>query len=206
MAYTIDLVRLAVSAHLAVEAGSLPVKREDICSMLARRVSRKPARNKAEHLFWARSRGCASSPRANCAIPSASGKKWMRSPRSAEAPVSAVDAIEHLMPAPGISYRLAHRVAGLGSLGHARYVAIADWHGSRIAREAKALVQSSACWAESIEAHMQRRGPPKFFTRPSSTAPSAVLIPLSNCVAAGSCAASATLLSHRTGFLTRLGH
>ena len=66
-----------------------------------------------------------------------------------EPPVSAVDAIEHLLPAPGIPYRLAHRVAGLGSLGHARYVAIADWHGGRIAREAKALVQSSAWWAQN---------------------------------------------------------
>src|SRR6266446_2847943 len=34
MAYTIDLVRLAVSAHLAVEAGHLPLKREDICSAI----------------------------------------------------------------------------------------------------------------------------------------------------------------------------
>ena len=68
-----------------------------------------------------------------------------------EAPVSAIDALEHLMPAPGISYRLAHRTAGLGSLGHARYVAIADWHGGRIAREAKALVPSSSHWAESLE-------------------------------------------------------
>src|SRR5208282_1028034 len=68
-----------------------------------------------------------------------------------EAPVSAVDAIEHLMPTPGIPYRLAHRVAGLGSLGHARYVAIADWHGGRIAREAKALVSSSSHWAQNPE-------------------------------------------------------
>src|ERR1039457_4461365 len=65
-----------------------------------------------------------------------------------EAPVSAIDALEHLMPAPGIPFRLAHRVAGLGSLGHARYVAIADWHGGRTAREAKALVSSACFWAK----------------------------------------------------------
>src|SRR3984893_2591799 len=34
MAYTIDLVRLAVSAHLAVEARRLPLKREDICGIM----------------------------------------------------------------------------------------------------------------------------------------------------------------------------
>src|SRR5256885_87914 len=68
------------------------------------------------------------------------------------APVSAIDAIEHLMPAPGVRYRLAHRSTGLGSLGHARYVAIADWHGGRIAREAKALVPSSSYWVHTLEA------------------------------------------------------
>src|SRR5208337_5146606 len=34
MAYTIDLVRLAVSAHLAAEAGHLPIKRDDICTAM----------------------------------------------------------------------------------------------------------------------------------------------------------------------------
>jgi hypothetical protein len=66
-----------------------------------------------------------------------------------EAPMSAIDALQHLMPAHDIPFRLAHRVAGLGSLGHARYVAIADWHGGRIAREAKALVPSSSSWAQN---------------------------------------------------------
>jgi len=41
MAYTVDLVRLAVSAHLAVEAGSLPLKREDICNTLLKDIARQ---------------------------------------------------------------------------------------------------------------------------------------------------------------------
>ena len=45
-----------------------------------------------------------------------------------EPPVSAVDAIEHLMPAPGIRIPPRPRPAApTGSLGHARYVALADW-------------------------------------------------------------------------------
>ena len=58
------------------------------------------------------------------------------------------------MPAHDLRYRLASRVAGLGSLGHARYVAIADWYGGRIAREAKALVSSACYWARDT------KGPP----------------------------------------------
>jgi hypothetical protein len=51
------------------------------------------------------------------------------------------------MPAPGIQYRLARRVAGLGSLGHARFVALGEWCGGKIAREAKALAPSAVSWA-----------------------------------------------------------
>ncbi|HTA50457.1 MAG TPA: DUF2252 family protein [Verrucomicrobiae bacterium] len=154
MSYAIDLVRLAVSAHLAAEAGHLPVKREDICGAIIegyreamlqkgcpfvlgeshqwlRRIATGELRDPVH--FWGKID----------ALPTLKG----------ECPISAIDALEHLMPAPGLSYRLAHRVAGLGSLGHARYVAIADWRGGRIAREAKALVPSSSHWAQRIEAN-----------------------------------------------------
>src|SRR5947208_9573864 len=43
--------------------------------------------------------------------------------------------------------RYASRVAGGGSLGRPRYVAIAEWNGGRIFREAKALVPSAWNWA-----------------------------------------------------------
>lgn len=59
-------------------------------------------------------------------------------------PISAIDAIEHLMPVRRIPYR----IAGLGSLGHARYVALANWCRGKIAREAKALAPSACSWAE----------------------------------------------------------
>jgi hypothetical protein len=149
MAYSIDLVRLAVSAHLAVEAGNLPLKREDICDTLLEGYGESVKQE-------------------GCAFVLGEEHQWLRLIAENElrdpvlfwkkmdalttlkttVPVSAVDAIEHLLPAPGIKFRVAHRTAGLGSLGHARYVAIADWHGGRIAREAKALVPSSVCWAQ----------------------------------------------------------
>ena len=43
---------------------------------------------------------------------------------------------------------MSHRVAGLGSLGRERYVALAEWHGGSVAREAKALAPSACVWAE----------------------------------------------------------
>ena len=156
LSYANDLVRLAVSAHLAAEAGNLPLKHNDICDSILegysegvrsgglpfvlgenhdwlRQIAESELRDPIH--FWAKMD----------ALPTV----------KADVPISAIDALEHLMPARGLSYRLARRVAGLGSLGHARYVAIADWKGGRIAREAKALVSSACYWAKG------HQGPPE---------------------------------------------
>jgi Uncharacterized protein conserved in bacteria (DUF2252) len=150
--YANDLVRLAVSAHLAAEAGHLPLERKDICDHIL-----KGYRDVLQH----------------DGLPFVLGEKneWLRAIAESElrdpvyfwakmdalptvrgdVPVTVIDAIDRLMPARDVKYRLAHRVAGLGSLGHHRFVAIADWHGGRIAREAKALVPSAYHWATCRE-------------------------------------------------------
>jgi len=152
MAYAIDLVRLAVSAHLAAEAGRLPIKRQDICdAMLGGYLESMREKGRAfvlgESHQWLRliAEGELRDPIHFWA------KMDALPTLKTDAPIGAIDAIQHLMPAHDIPFRLAHRVAGLGSLGHARYVAIADWHGGRIAREAKALVPSSFSWAQNHE-------------------------------------------------------
>ena len=146
--YANDLVRLAVSAHLAAEAGHLPLKQKGICESILegyreglqehgrpfvleeehgwlRKIALNELRDPVH--FWA--------------------KMDALETIKHEAPLTVLDAIEHLMPAPDLKYRITHRVAGLGALGHARYVALAEWNGGRIAREAKAEVSSACCWA-----------------------------------------------------------
>ena len=66
-------------------------------------------------------------------------------------PAGALKAIGRMMPEPGLQGRIAHRVAGLGSLGRQRYVALAEWRGGSVAREAKALAPSACVWAERGE-------------------------------------------------------
>ena len=56
-------------------------------------------------------------------------------------------ALERLMPERGLEYRVARRVAGLGSLGHIRLVAIAGFRGGRIAGRLRLSVPSAVCWA-----------------------------------------------------------
>jgi hypothetical protein len=53
-----------------------------------------------------------------------------------------------MFPEPGLEYHIAHRCAGLGSLGRERFVAIATYRGGHIAREAKALAPSACVWSE----------------------------------------------------------
>ena len=62
-------------------------------------------------------------------------------------PAGAIRAIERMMPGRRLEWRISHRVAGLGSLGRERYVAVAQWHGGSVAREAKALAPSACVWA-----------------------------------------------------------
>ena len=68
-------------------------------------------------------------------------------PIKEQAPPSALKAIGRLMPEKGLEWHVVHRVAGLGSLGRERYVALVEWHGGSVAREAKALAPSACLWA-----------------------------------------------------------
>jgi len=148
--YTNDLVRLAVSAHLANDAGDLQLKDKDICGALlegyeeAMRAEGLPFVLSEKH-SWLRQIA-----EGKLRDPIHFWQKMDALPTfRKEVPISAIDALEHLMPSHDVAYRIAHRVAGLGSLGRQRFVALADWGGGRIAREAKALTPSACAWAEN---------------------------------------------------------
>jgi hypothetical protein len=59
--------------------------------------------------------------------------------------------IERTLP-PRLEYRLVRRQAGMGSRGQQRFVAIAEWQGGCIAREAKAMVPSACFWHGGVTA------------------------------------------------------
>lgn len=142
--YTNDLIRLATSASLAkmncgireamqaildgysqaVDEGGRPFVLAEHHPMLRQMAT---ARLHEPDAYWQKLRG----------LP------------ECDAPASARKAIDRLMPEKGIKSRIAHRIAGLGSLGRERYVAVADWHGGSVAREAKASAPSACVWAEN---------------------------------------------------------
>jgi hypothetical protein len=146
--WTHDLVRLATSVVCAIESQRLNLSIADACRAILlgyerslrdggrplvlaeehgwlRKLALSKLRSPVE--FWGRLAD----------IPAFSG----------EVPAAAHDALQQMLPARDMDVRIVHRVAGLGSLGRQRFVALAHWRGGWLAREAKALAPAATCWA-----------------------------------------------------------
>jgi hypothetical protein len=67
-------------------------------------------------------------------------------PYTTQLPHGARDLLEQSFPPPRHRYHLKRRVAGLGSLGQPRILALSAWQGAFIAREAKAIRASAWVW------------------------------------------------------------
>jgi len=148
MAYTNDLVRLAVSAILASEEQHLRIGSKQAAEAIIEGyqeglLTGGRAFVLGEHHVWLRKI-------AESALrdPVHFWKKMDSLPgTTAKIPKKALDAIESLLPDRNITCRILRRIAGIGSLGHLRVVAVGEWKGGRIAREVKALTPSACCWA-----------------------------------------------------------
>ncbi len=71
-------------------------------------------------------------------------------PYTAKPPAEVRKLIEASFPQPRAPYQLRRRIAGLGSLGHPRIVALSSWQGALIAREAKAIRTSAWAWHKQL--------------------------------------------------------
>ena len=145
MSYANDLVRLAVSADLAIKSGHLKINNARVCKAIlggylaGLRTGGVPFVLEENHKWL---RHAATGELRNPA------HFWNRLDKLAtvpDVPKSAKRALESILPED--RYRTVHRIAGMGSLGGERFVALATWKGGRIAREAKALAPSACIWA-----------------------------------------------------------
>jgi hypothetical protein len=146
--YTLDLVRLSASAHLAIDDAHLKIDHQEACASILEgyrnglKAGGRPFVLAEEHI-WLREmvHGVLRDPAHFWTKLDALKTLRTKIPETAE------KALNRLMPEEGLKYRVAHRIAGLGSLGRERFVAIADYRGARVAREAKALAPSACVWA-----------------------------------------------------------
>jgi hypothetical protein len=149
MPWTIDLVRLAASAHLAIEAEQLQIARGEACAAILAgyregfEAGGRPWVLGGSHLwlhhmvspslrdpvaFWEKM------------------KSWQT--YKGRTPGGARRGLEKMMPGEHSECRIAHRVAGMGSLGRQRFIAITEYAGGLVCREAKALATSAWSWAQ----------------------------------------------------------
>jgi len=148
--FTNDLLRLSVSAVLAIEAGHLSVKTKDACAVILNGYRKSLSEHGLPFVLEEEHKWLRQIALSDLRDPVNFWQKMESLPRmTGNIPASARDALEHLLPQRGLDYRVARRVAGLGSLGRVRLVAIAECNGGKVAREAKALVPSSVHWAQA---------------------------------------------------------
>lgn len=148
--YTIDLVRLATSAWLAIEVGHLAFVPANACPAILEGYT-KGIENGGEPLVlsekhpWLRE-----AVTSRLRDPTLFWEKFAALATIKPVPAKVMLMLKQAMPERGLAFRVMHRRAGLGSLGRERFTAIADWRGGKIAREVKALLPSACAWAGGL--------------------------------------------------------
>jgi hypothetical protein len=145
--YTSDLVRLAVSAILDASEGEIAVGLRNVCDVVLDGYSSGLAAGGKPFVLEEQHKWLRNIALDRLDVPADFWKKMDALPPARnDIPTDARKALERLLP-ERLEYRVVRRIAGIGSLGHPRYVAVADWRGGQIALEAKAAAPSACAWA-----------------------------------------------------------
>jgi Uncharacterized protein conserved in bacteria (DUF2252) len=151
--YTVDLVRLTASAYLAIEAEHLSLERKQAWQAIEQGYRDSFAKGGtpfvlAEHHRWLRQLALG-----KLRDPVVFWKKILACPKyKGQLPKDVWKLIHRSMPLQTVNYALKSRIAGLGSLGHPRILALATWDGAHVVREAKQLTPSAWIWAQHLHA------------------------------------------------------
>jgi uncharacterized protein (DUF2252 family) len=147
MPYAIDLVRLATSALLAFGEGSLTIGSRAACAAILDGYAQGLAQGGQPFVLEEDHPGLRLLALSEERDPVRFWAKLTAVRPNVRPPAQIRRLLDRDLPARGLPFRTIHRVAGLGSLGRERYVALAAWHGGLVAHEAKALLPSAYSWA-----------------------------------------------------------
>jgi hypothetical protein len=147
--YTNDLVRLAASAHLAIAANHLALRPADACGAILKGYAKELKEGGSPFVLAERHQWLRSTVASDLRDPIKFWEKLNALATITRVPAKAAKALKNALPADMRRYHVVHRVAGLGSLGRQRFVALAEWDGGQVAREAKALVPSACVWVNA---------------------------------------------------------
>ena len=146
MPYTLDLVRLATSALLVQREGVLHLSPGHICKAILDGYREGLAGGGRAFVLEEEHAGLRALALSADREPVAFWKKLTDLP-SVPVPSPVRGMLARHLPEPGLSFRVAQRIAGVGSLGRPRVVAIATWDDALVAREAKLSLPSAYEWA-----------------------------------------------------------
>jgi len=151
MAFTNDLVRLAVSALLAAQSSPhFKLETGEICARIANGYRVEIERGGEPFVLMESHPELRRMALQDLRQPAAF---WQRleaktAPLRGDPPDSVRKALAKILPDGAKSkYRVLKTPKGLGSLGRRRYLALLDWQGGKMAREAKSVVASACLWA-----------------------------------------------------------
>jgi hypothetical protein len=147
--FTHDLVRLAVSACLAIDAGELDLTPRAAAAAILDGYRKCLDVDGRPFILADESTPLRTMARERLNAPE---KFWDKlnnhPPVRGGVPSGVINAIRQSLPDRNIPLKFLHRVAGLGSLGKQRCTAVGSWLGGQISREVKALSISACRWAE----------------------------------------------------------
>ena len=156
MPYTIDLVRLAASAHIAIDTEQLSIAHRDACGQILAGYKACLEAGGLPYVLGVKHEWLLEMVRPSLRDPVGFWKKLEAlTPLKGRVPGNVRRGIAKMMPSlaheKGSRSKVAHRVAGMGSLGRQRFVLLTEYQGGSICREAKALASSAWDWARGDE-------------------------------------------------------
>lgn len=147
--YTVDLVRLAVSARLAGTEITVTTSYQDRCAAILDGYTAGIKRGGQAFVLAEQHpvlRGLAQNQLRD---PEKFWDKMNHWPKASSVPPGVKAILTRALPEQKLPYKILHRQAGLGSLGRRRFTLVAQWRGGYIAREAKELVPSAWHWIDT---------------------------------------------------------
>ncbi|MGB9245177.1 MAG: DUF2252 family protein [Candidatus Acidiferrales bacterium] len=147
--YTNDLVRLAASIRMVTDSNDLTIGFRDGCDAVLEGYLESLKGGGCPFVLAEHEKNLERLGIEAIKPPQDFWDKLTKNPSVArrDVPIEARDAWRKTLP-PDAEYKVVRRVAGLGSLGQRRFVAIVMHDGGYLAREAKATIPSASVWEE----------------------------------------------------------
>ena len=154
--YTNDLVRLAASLKIVIDAGEISIEFRRGCDAILAGYLHSLREGGHPIVLAEREQKLGRLGVDSFKPPSNFWDKLNRLPAVRRALAKDLKrALEKTLPDAGMEYKVVRRAAGLGSLGQERFVAIGKWQGGDIAREAKMMIPSACSWLNDKIGHRQ---------------------------------------------------